>query len=202
MWCWCHVSCSSGLQTSRQPDRHLDRQQLNSYVCMSVLGLKVGGITVHFCVVLGSCFKIKIKLKNFPLEAAFVLIKFNTRWHNSIKPSWNIPPVVTQTSDRQQVFLNYQVCIEPWRTHHKPWQHNTNHDNTSRTMTTHHEPWCNTSRTMTTHDKLWRHITNYDDTSRTMTKHHEPPWNITNHHEITTNYQESPQITTKVTVRY
>ena len=82
-------------------------------------------------------------------------------------------------------------------THHEPWQHIANHDNTSRTMTTHHEPWRritnhdDTSQTMTTHHEPWWHITNHDETSRTTMKHHKPP---RNHHKlprITTNHYKS-----------
>ena len=119
-------------------------------------------------------------------------------------------PVVTQTSERQQVFSNYQVCIEPWQhirnhdntswtmtTHHEPWRHITNHDDTSQTMMTHHEPWRHitnhddTSRTITTHHEPWWHITNHDKTSQTTMKHHEPPWNHQKLPRITTNHYKS-----------
>ena len=87
---------------------------------------------------------------NLLLEAALVLIKFNTRWHNSIKPPRTTTSVAAETSERQHLFSSYQVNIEPPRTmtlnHHEPLRTTTNHDITNhdikppRTTTNHHEP--------------------------------------------------------------
>ena len=86
----CVIAHFTDIQTARQVDRQV--KQLCMYVCV---GLKV------------------VELLNLLLEAALVLIKFNTRWHNSIKPPRTTTSVAAETSERQHLFSSYQVNIEP-----------------------------------------------------------------------------------------
>ena len=120
---------------------------------------------------------------------------------NHDEPWRTITPVATETSDRQHLFWNCQICIEPWRTmtkHHEPWRTMTNHDETSW-RTKHHEPW----RTITNHHEHhepWRNITNHDEPPRNITNHHETSRTMTNHHETsrtTTKHHKPWQTTTK-----
>ena len=132
-----------------------------------------------------------VELLNLLLEAALVLIKFNTRWHNSIKPPQ------TTTNHYISCSWDFRETTPIFKLSGKYWT-TTNHDiKPPWTMTlNHHEPL----QTTTNHHELLQTTTNHYKPPQTMTlNHHKPPWTTMNHHkppQTTMNHHKLPQTMT------